>query len=336
MDRPKWRGLGSRRGLALVSVLWVLTMLALIAASFTRTTHSEINLARNAAENARAEALADAGVSQAVLGLLDTDPARSWRVDGTVYAWRYGGAEIRAAAQDEGGKIDLNTATDELLRNLFLAIALEGDGIDSPEDEALRLEPEAADALVDAIGDFRDTDDLRRLNGAEDEDYAAEGLPYGAKDGPFDAVEELMQVFGMTAPVFEAVAPALTVYSRKRRPREATASPLVRAALSGTVPGALTAGTEGGDAEGEAGEVEPELSETPQVLEGALAGTGRPARSRTRVYAVHVEARLDSGAVFVRDAVVQVTNNPELPFEFRGWRQGRRTLFPEEEKTAAE
>ena len=34
------------------------------------------------------------------------------------------------------------------------------------------------------------------LNGAEDADYEAEGLPYGAKDGPFQSVEELRQVLG--------------------------------------------------------------------------------------------------------------------------------------------
>ncbi len=58
------------RGLALVTVLWVLMLLALIAASFTRTTPTEVNLTRNLIENAEAEALADAGVYRAVLGLL--------------------------------------------------------------------------------------------------------------------------------------------------------------------------------------------------------------------------------------------------------------------------
>ena len=50
------------RGLALVTVLWVLVLLALIAASFTLTTRTEVNLARNLVDNAKAEALADAGV----------------------------------------------------------------------------------------------------------------------------------------------------------------------------------------------------------------------------------------------------------------------------------
>ena len=36
----------SSRGLALVTVLWVLMLLALVAASFMATTRTEINLAR--------------------------------------------------------------------------------------------------------------------------------------------------------------------------------------------------------------------------------------------------------------------------------------------------
>ncbi len=44
--RARHRGPAGRRGLALVTVLWVLMLLALIAASFTRTTRTEINLTR--------------------------------------------------------------------------------------------------------------------------------------------------------------------------------------------------------------------------------------------------------------------------------------------------
>ncbi len=60
--RARHRGPAGRRGLALVTVLWVLMLLALIAASFMRTTRTEINLTRNLIESAKAEALADAGV----------------------------------------------------------------------------------------------------------------------------------------------------------------------------------------------------------------------------------------------------------------------------------
>ena len=56
--RARDRGPAGRRGLALVTVLWVLMLLALVAASFMRTMRTEINLARNLIESAKAEALA--------------------------------------------------------------------------------------------------------------------------------------------------------------------------------------------------------------------------------------------------------------------------------------
>ncbi|MFQ5773849.1 MAG: general secretion pathway protein GspK [Kiloniellaceae bacterium] len=305
-----------RRGLALISVLWVLTLLSLIAASFTRTTRTEINLARNQAENARAEALADAGVYTAVLGLMINDPENGWRADGTVYAWRFGDGEIRAAVWDEGGKIDINVATDQLLRNLFVAV-----GVDERK----------AAALVDAIVDFRDPNELRRLNGAEDRDYRDAGLPYGAKDAPFETLDELRQVLGMTATLFEQVAPALTVHARQRVPHQPTAPPLVQAALAGETLPSPEEGQEGPEADGAGSEGAaqsfiPDLSDVPRSL-----GPVTPVpRSRVPVYTVHAEARTDSGAVFVRDAVVRVRSGGPEPFEFQSWRQGRRELFGEQ------
>ena len=59
-----------QRGIALLVVLWVLVLLSLMAASLTRTSRTEINLARNLIETAQAEALADAGVYRAVWDLV--------------------------------------------------------------------------------------------------------------------------------------------------------------------------------------------------------------------------------------------------------------------------
>ncbi len=59
-----------QRGLALVVVLWVLVLLSVMAASFTYATRTEVNLTRNLIEAAEAEALADAGVYQAIYALL--------------------------------------------------------------------------------------------------------------------------------------------------------------------------------------------------------------------------------------------------------------------------
>ncbi len=350
------RGLGSRRGLALVTVLWVLMLLALIAASFTRTTRTEVNLTRNLIENAEAEALANAGVYRAVLallapqteGLIDAgmeslirlgaeNPAvarrrieqdlraeleagnlapeaaeaftETWRVDGTVYAWAFGGGEVRISIQDEGGKIDLNRAPDELLRGLFLAATWTG-----PDGEILGLDQSAADALVDAIRDFADADDLKRLNGAEDRDYEAAGLPWGAKDAAFTAVEELQQVLGMNAPLYEAVAPALTVHTGSQGIDAKSAPREVLMALPGSEAEAVVAPL--------AARAEAPVGAGPAFL----GAEGLSTRSRRRVYTIHAEARAPGGAVFAREVVVRLGGGAR-GFRIEAWKQGRRTLF---------
>lgn len=304
MPRP-----AENRGIALVVVLWTLLLLSLIAASFLALTRGEIGVTRNAVENARAEALADAGVHRAVLGLMRPVSGGGWRVDGTVYGWRFDGVEIRVAVTDEGGKIDLNAAPDNLLQGLFVSVEVAED---------------AAAALVDAIVDFRDTDDLRRLNGAEDREYEAAGLPHGAKNRPFESVEELRQVFGMTGALYDRVAPALTVYSRRRTPFRATSPPEVQAALAAML-GAAPEEPEDPDGRLEPEEAVPGESDAASVR--ILRQGPSQARSRVRVYTVHAEGRTVGGAVFVREAVVRMVRNPAEPFRFHAWRQGRRRLF---------
>ncbi len=291
----------AQRGLALVVVLWVLVLLALVAASFSRTTRTEVNLARNLVENAQAEALADAGVHLAILALLDPDPAKRPRADGTPYRIAFGGAEITVSVQDEGGKIDLNRAPDELLRGLFVSLG---------------VEPAEADALVDAIADFRDPDDLRRLNGAEDRDYEDAGLPWGAKDAPFEAVEELQQVLGVTVPLYQALRPALTVYNAKGGIDPAVAPREVLMALPGM----------------DEDQAEAQVAARAGGAEGAapvLAAEGVAQRSRGQFLTLRAEAHDPSGAIFVREAVVEITRNRQQPYTFRMWRTGTRFDIPE-------
>lgn len=59
------------RGIALV--LWTLLLLSLIAAGFLAVIRTEVRVARNALEGARAEALADAGVYRGIQALLAAD-----------------------------------------------------------------------------------------------------------------------------------------------------------------------------------------------------------------------------------------------------------------------
>ena len=299
-----------RRGIALISVLWVLILLSLIAGSFSFTSRTEVNLARNMVDNAEAEALADAGVYRAIAGLYKTVAEGGFRVDRTVYAWRFEDQEVRFEIADEGGKIDLNRASDAVLGALF---------------RTFELSDQEAAALVDAIGDFRDADDNRRLNGAEDDDYLAAGLKHDAKDGPFEAVEELQQVLGMDRDLYRLAAPTLTVYSRRRAPHLATAPPKVQAAMAGIKEGARgRRRNRNRQAAEQAGTAAPAV-DLPDQIEILVEGPSTT-RSRANVYTIHAEARTASGAMFARAAVVRIAGGRQ-PYRVHVWRRALGRLF---------
>ena len=195
--------LNRETGVALVLVLWVLTLLGIIATSFSKSMRTETELARQLTLSAQARALAEAGIYRGILDLLRfrRHPQAKWQANGTVYkVIKLGGGEIRIAIQDEAGRIDLNTAQKPVIEGL-----LRGVGVDD----------QARDAISDAIIDWRDPDNLRQLHGAEDEDYQAAGRSYGAKDGLFNCVEELQQVLGITPVLYRKLAPLLTVHSHR-------------------------------------------------------------------------------------------------------------------------
>ncbi len=308
-----------QRGIALVAVLWALVLLAVIAATVLSESRTQSRLARNYLDAAQAEALADGGVYRALAGLARPSAAGGWRVDGTVYAWRRAHGEVRVRIEDEGGKIDLNRADGRLLGSLFLMAG---------------LEPARAEALAAAVQDFRDADDTPRPDGAEDSDYAGAGLPHGAKDAPFEAVEELHQVFGMTREIYGAVAAAVTVHARTRRPDAKVAPPLVIAALGagrGTAAAGGISPVAGGISPRTAAAALEPGADAPGVVDPGVAilYLGPTAhRSRSRTFTIHAEARTLAGGLFTRRAVVRLTARGAPPFKILAWGRGAAALFP--------
>lgn len=185
------------KGLALVAVLLVIALLSLIAVGMLRTGRVSSELAHLDLEHTQTEAVLQAGVARAILALVDPRIDHRWRIDGVAYDVLFGGTHLTVGIQDELGKIDINNADGSLLVGLFVSAG---------------IAPDAAPALVDKILDWRDKGDGRRANGAKRADYQAAGYEYGPRNGPFQSVDELLLVMGMTTALFRRVKPALTVY----------------------------------------------------------------------------------------------------------------------------
>ena len=168
-------------------------------------------------DDARGQERARAGLEYALLRL-SADPLRApWRADGRTYRWQFDDASIEIKVLDENGKINLNL-TDVTLLTAFLKALGEDEG--------------AARQLAGAIVDWRDEDSLLQPGGgAEAPDYAAAGLPYGPRNKRFETLGELQRVLGMRGPLYKAMLPHLTLYSRQARPDPQFASAPVLTAL---------------------------------------------------------------------------------------------------------
>jgi general secretion pathway protein K len=205
-------------GWALVSVLWVVTALTLMAAATEELTTSAYRIERRALDRAQTEAALDAAMSRSALAIEAPDIADRWRVDGVPQSFTFDGKTITVTIQDELGRFDLNAMDGSMLGALFRAENL-------PLDESSKL--------VDRILDWRGSADLHRLHGATTEDYAAAGLPYGPRHGPFQSVDELRLVLGMPPDLFAKIRPALTVYSKRPMVDPSIATPEALLALYG-------------------------------------------------------------------------------------------------------
>src|SRR3546814_12675614 len=98
MSRSRTALRHKQRGIALLMVLWVLILLGLIAASFLRETRLGTSLAHTVTENAKAAALAEAGIPRALVSLLAPNPATRWRAGGRSEARRGGEGGVRTYA----------------------------------------------------------------------------------------------------------------------------------------------------------------------------------------------------------------------------------------------
>ena len=187
-----------QKGFALVLVLWVLSLLTIMAGSFALSMRREAAIVTGIRSNAQAMAVAESGLAVAELMLMNHDQWQRWRTDGSSYQIDYTDSKVRIRLLSETGKIDLNSADQTLLQGLMTY---------APVEAKLQTK------LVSAILDWRDADDLVHIEGAEKKDYKDAGLNYQPRNKPFQSVEELQLVLGMDEQLFNWLENRVTVYS---------------------------------------------------------------------------------------------------------------------------
>ncbi|MFQ5900517.1 MAG: general secretion pathway protein GspK [Thermodesulfobacteriota bacterium] len=196
--------LSNDKGVALMMVLWVMTLLFIIVMEFAYAMRMELWSAGNFKDDTEAYYLALAGINLALAeALVDYDFNYLDKEGRLVFAIKEGG-EINAPSVkremalgrghlsytiiDENGKLNINTvkAKDMIIRLI----------------KATGVEMAERDIIADSILDWRDKNHAFHLNGAEDDYYLSLPEPYEAKDGNLDTVEELLLVKGVTPLIF--------------------------------------------------------------------------------------------------------------------------------------
>ncbi|WP_315983998.1 type II secretion system protein GspK [Aliamphritea spongicola] len=108
------------------------------------------------------------------------------------------GISVAVELSATDGKADLNYVSGTVLTRIITAVV---------------PDPQQAQNLSDAILDWRDPDDLVRLNGAEEKDYRAADHPFLPANRPFIHLSELQRVLGMNTAIYQKLRPLLTLHS---------------------------------------------------------------------------------------------------------------------------
>lgn len=196
-----------QRGVALLVVLWVMTILTVIVAQFCFSMRSEVNVTRNFRDSAKAYYHARAGVQYALYymvnaGALPAEVAEGqenipWRVNVENPRVAFGDGAFQIHVGNESGRVNINMADANLLEMLFSGV---------------ELDEQEVEIIVDSIQDWRDIDSLHRIHGAESDYYERLPEPYSCGNSPFRAVEDLLLVRGVTPEIFKAVRDSITIY----------------------------------------------------------------------------------------------------------------------------
>jgi len=195
----EWSLILSKKGVALLMVLWVLTILMVIVLSFSFMARTETHATLTFKEGMEMKFLAEAGVQRGIEEiyyskqnpqLSQLTESDTWKTDGTPYSSSLGEGGYEVRITDETGKININTLNETsgiILKTLLMQMGVQDDN---------------ADTIVDSILDWKDPDDLVRLHGAESDYYMSLPNPYKAKNANFDTLEELLLVKGVTYEIF--------------------------------------------------------------------------------------------------------------------------------------
>lgn len=288
----------SQSGVALVLVLWITVLLTITSGAYALMARMDQLEANTLLSGTQARMTAEAGIHLMAVALRDPDDLTRPIADGRIYEQVIDGVLLEVSVTDERGKLDINAANEDTLVTLF-----GNNGLDS----------EQAALLAAAVLDWRDTDEVERVNGAEWDTYMAAGLTVGPANRPFMMVDELLQVLGMSYELYRRIEPGISVYSRASIPDPAYAPAEALLAVPDITPE----------------EAQTFITERTALEPGDTQGVALPdgqlavAQGRGLTYSIHAKATMPNGVWEQVEATIRLGgSHTGLPFRVLRWREG--------------
>ncbi len=201
-------------GFALLVVIVIMMLASFLSLQLIMETRTELKVAHNVKRRVRGRFLAEAGVSLAMFRIMENkgvlpitgpDGGEMERFqEGRIYEKIFSYGKIEYYAVDEGGKMNINGSG--IAGQLRLFLKYKG------------LKEDEIDVVIDSLLDWRDTNDLHRLNGAEKDYYEGLAEPYTPRNGPLEDPSEFFLLKGTEAlrGKFDP-ADVFTVYKRSNQ-----------------------------------------------------------------------------------------------------------------------
>lgn len=181
------------RGAVLIVALWIIVAMTGMVLTLAFSARTEAMAAANRVAEAQADA-ALRGTEQWLLSVVDqeqTTPGTIVNTDmqarqiGQCLVWvirpDHDNSTVQAfGLTDEAGKLDLNTDYGAQTHDMLMML------------------PGMTEDVADAIIDWRDSDSTVSTQGAEDDYYMSLPEPYHCKNAPYESLDELLLVKGVT------------------------------------------------------------------------------------------------------------------------------------------
>lgn len=222
LGRRVHRTTRSRRAFVLAVVTITIVLLALAAYNYSGTMLVEHSATMMGGRDVVARTAAESGIEMAATRVMERD------LDDTVDLYSNDSFRAQILVESElprtqvrysivtpdetnsgTGSIRFGLATENSKFNINRLLELDEMEEALPEEERIGVPylvmaniPGMTDPVVDAILDWLDSNDERRTDGAESQDYELLNIPYPCKDGPMDSIEELLKVQGVTPGLF--------------------------------------------------------------------------------------------------------------------------------------